>query len=100
MRNTLLGIGIITLLLSVGCASSQRSAEAGCGMCIYNMKGVRGCKLAVKIDGTAYLVDGAGIDDLGDAHAPDGICNTSRKVIVDGKIENNRFAATMIKLDR
>ena len=100
MRNALLGIGVVTLLLSVGCVSSQRSAEAGCAMCIYNMKDVRGCKLAVKVDGKAYLVDGAGIDDLGDAHADDGICITARKVIVDGKVEGDRFVAKMIKLAR
>ena len=100
MRNALLGIGVVTLLLSVGCVSSQRSTEAGCATCIYNMKGVRGCKLAVKVDGTPYLVDGVGINDLGDAHADDGLCNTSRKVIVDGRVEGDRFVAKMIKLAR
>ena len=32
--------------------------EIGCGMCIYGMDGVRQCKLAVKVDGKAYLLKG------------------------------------------
>ncbi|MHC4828544.1 MAG: CIA30 family protein [Planctomycetota bacterium] len=69
------------------------SAKAGCATCIFHMKGVEGCKLAVEIDGRHYLVEGSDIDDHGDAHAADGLCNTARSVKVKGKISGGRFVA-------
>ena len=70
----------------------------GCATCVFKMKGVTGCKLAVKTNGTPYLVSGIGIDDLGDAHAADGLCNAERKGVVEGQVEGDRFIATRIDL--
>ena len=105
---------ILTAHLLAGCAAESkkpsgdgsREAEtaprtnvvAGCATCIFDMPGVTGCKLAVKIDGAPYLVTGADMDDLGDAHAWDGLCNTARDAVVEGKIEGDRFVATHFKL--
>ena len=52
-------------------------AEAGWATGVFNMQGVAGCNLDVRIDGTAYLVNGSELDDHGDAHVPDGLCNTA-----------------------
>lgn len=102
---------IVTLFLLSGCktastdtpvakqqVSSARTVEAGCATCIFNMKDVKGCKLAVKIDGTPYLVLGSAIDDHGDAHAGDGLCNTARKAVVEGRVRVNRFVASRFEL--
>ncbi len=79
-------------------AASERTVEAGCATCIFDMEGVAGCKLAVKIDGKAYLVTGSDIDDHGDAHDQTGLCNSAREALVVGEIEGDRFAATSFKL--
>ena len=79
-------------------AASERTVEAGCATCIFDMEGVTGCKLAVKIDGKAYLVTGSEIDDHGDAHDATGLCNSSREALVVGEIEGDRFTATSFKL--
>ena len=65
-------------------------AEASCGSCKLNMKG-KGCFLAVRINGKNYFVEGAGIDDFGDAHDKDGFCNTIRKVTLQGEIKEENF---------
>lgn len=78
----------------------NRNVTAGCATCIFNMKGVTGCVLAVEIDGQHYLVKGkdSGIDDHGDAHADDGFCNASRKVTATGEIKDGIFVSKKLKL--
>jgi|GEM_PF-2421729 len=76
----------------------DRLVTAGCATCVFEMKNVTGCKLAVEIDGKHYLVQRAGIDDFGDAHAEDGLCNASRKAIVSGEIKDGVFVSTDFKL--
>ena len=67
--------------------------EAGCASCIFYMEGVRGCKLAVRIDGKPYLVTGADVD----AHGA-GLCSSAKKAKVVGKIEGDKFVATSFEL--
>jgi hypothetical protein len=76
---------------------SNKIVQASCGQCQFNMPG-KSCDLAVRIDGTAYFVDGTDIDKHGDAHAKDGFCQKVRKALVSGHIEGNRFKATSFKL--
>ena len=71
--------------------------EISCGECKFKMKG-KSCDLAIKIKGKTYFVDGASIDDFGDAHAQDGFCKAIRKAEAQGKIVNGRFKATYLKL--
>ena len=73
-------------------------AEASCGQCNFNLKSTKGCCLAVRLDNKAYFIDGANIDDFGDAHAQDGFCNSIRKVAIKGKIIAGRFKAKSFKL--
>ncbi len=71
--------------------------EASCGKCNFGMKSDE-CSLAVRINGKAYEVEGASIDEFGDAHAKNGFCNAVRKANVQGEIKNNKFVATYFKL--
>ena len=117
MRYGILVAGLFVAVLSSGCkpvqesssiqtiappseaaATDTKSVEAGCATCVYNMEGVSGCKLAVKIDGKHYLVTGSDIDDHGDAHAPDGLCHVARRAQASGVIEGDRFVATEFRL--
>jgi Family of unknown function (DUF6370) len=87
------------LMLLTGCAlTGPRKAVAGCATCIFHMKDVTGCKLAVKIDGKPYLVAGSDIDDHGNAHAADGLCNAARDAIVEGKVQDGQFVAKKIEV--
>jgi Family of unknown function (DUF6370) len=74
-----------------------RDVEIGCALCIYRMPGVNDCVLAAKVDERALLVDGSGIDDHGDAHAADGLCNTARKVRAVGVVQGDRFVVTHLR---
>jgi hypothetical protein len=105
MRSFLLAL---TILFSGVAASAQKTTvtkkitkptivEAGCGECMFHMKS-KGCSLAVKIDGKSYFVDGTSLDDLGDAHGDDGMCNVVRKAEVTGSVVNDRFVSTSFKL--
>jgi len=76
---------------------TKQTVEIACGECQFKMKG-KNCDLAIRIDGKPYFVDGKGIDDFGDAHDQHGFCNAISKAEVTGKIVNNRFKATSIKL--
>jgi len=95
---------IISVLLLVVCFSinaqdqpKAKIVEVSCGLCQFGMK-ANGCDLAVRIDGKTYFVDGTKIDEHGDAHAEDGLCNMVRKAEVVGEIKNNRFVVTSFKL--
>ncbi len=74
-------------------AAAARTVEAGCATCIFNMEGVRGCKLAVRIDGEPYLVTGADVD----AHGA-GLCSSAKEAKVVGQIEGDKFVATSFEL--
>lgn len=111
MKTMLSWLGVIGLLITSGCASGSDSArgtekveksilvDAGCGQCLLGLKGEKkGCDLAVRIDSKSYFVDGFKMDDLGDAHAKDGMCNAVRQAKVTGEIANGRFVASSFTL--
>jgi hypothetical protein len=75
----------------------SRIVEAACGQCQFAMPGI-GCDLAVRIDGEDYFVDGTGIDDHGDAHGNEGLCNAVRNARVSGEVRNGRFVSTAFEL--
>lgn len=70
---------------------------ASCGQCQFGMDG-NGCDLAVRIDGKTYFVDGTSIDDHGDAHGDDGLCNCIRQAKITGEIKDGRLVATTIQI--
>lgn len=71
--------------------------EASCGSCNFGMK-TKGCSLAVRIDGKAYLVEGTTLDDHGDPHESDGLCEVIRKAEVQGELAADRFKAIYFKV--
>lgn len=73
------------------------TTEAACGKCKFGLPG-KTCELAVRMDGKAWYVDGAGIDDFGDAHANDGLCNAIRKADVQGELVKDKFRVSYFKL--
>ena len=52
----------------------------------------------MRFDGNAYYVTGSSIDDHGDAHAADGLCNVVRPAEAIGRIEDRTFVAERIVL--
>ncbi len=73
------------------------SVEASCGKCKFGLPG-KNCELAVRTGMDAYYVQGASIDDFGDAHDKDGFCNAIRKAEVQGEVVNDQFRVTYFKL--
>ena len=78
-------------------AINNRVIEASCGQCQLGLPGT-GCDLAILVEGNAYYVDGSGIDDHGDAHGKDGLCNVIRKARTTGTIVDGRFNAEMLEV--
>jgi hypothetical protein len=93
---------ICSLFLFVVCCKSdakKQIVELSCGQCQFGLESQEGCDLAVRINNQAYFVDGAEIDDFGDAHDKDtGFCEAIRKAEVTGELSNNRFEITSVKL--
>lgn len=67
----------------------DRFVDASCGQCQLDLPG-SGCDLAIAFDGSAYYVIGSHIDDHGDAHGPDGLCNAVRRARVTGRLVDGR----------
>jgi Family of unknown function (DUF6370) len=78
-------------------ALTEEIVEAACGECQFGMEG-KSCDLAIRHSSGDFFVDGSSIDDHGNAHSEDGLCNCKRKAKVTGTIENGRFVAKSIKL--
>lgn len=92
---------ILSLIFIISCSKNKevtQIAEVSCGQCQFDLKSQEGCDLAVRIDGIPYFVDGANIDDFGDAHDKNkGFCEVIRKAEVTGLIVDNRFQLNNIK---
>ena len=80
--------------------SIDQVVEAACGKCKFGMSGKLGCKLAVRIDGDSYFVDGTNIHEHGDEHADDGFCMVIRSANVKGKIIDGRFKSESFTLTK
>lgn len=93
---------IVFIFVLFGCNSkkeNQQIATISCGQCQFGLTSQEGCDLAVKIDNKAYFVDGAHIDDFGDAHEINkGFCETVRKATISGEIIGNRYKTSSIQL--
>lgn len=76
---------------------SEMVIEVSCGQCQFGM-GESGCDLAVRINGKSYWVVGSNIDDHGDAHAEDGMCNAIRKAMASGTVKEDKFIVESLVL--
>ena len=77
--------------------STTTVVEASCGQCNFDLSG-DGCDLAIRAGGKTYFVDGATMDELGDAHSADGLCNAIRSAKVTGQVKDGRFLAKSFDL--
>ncbi len=68
--------------------------EVACAYCQFEMDGIESCELAIRHEGKTYLVADRTIDDFGDPHAPNGLCNCIRKVKVSGQVLAGEFVAS------
>lgn len=105
----LLAITLASCVFLVGCRNDAPTndaanpnpptvVDAACGQCLLDLKDKKGCDLAVRLGDKSYFVDGFAMNELGDAHADDGMCNTVRKAKVTGEIVNDRFVASCFEL--
>ena len=97
MKNLLF---ICVLLICLACKTEEKqTVELSCGQCQFGLTSEDGCNLAARIDGKAYFVDGAKIDDFGDAHDKGkGFCEVIRKAEVTGTVEGDRFKVTSVNM--
>jgi hypothetical protein len=95
-------IVFLSLLILASCSNKKeikQVAAISCGQCQFELDSKAGCSLAVKFDDKAYFVEGFDINDFGDAHdKTTGFCEVIRKGEIIGKIENDKFVASSIKL--
>ena len=76
----------------------NKTVEASCAQCKFNVKEPRGCDLSIRLDGKVYFVDGTNLDAHGDAHDEDGFCNAIRQAKVSGTISGNRIKVSQFEL--
>jgi len=100
---------LLTLLCFglASCSSSPKATPAielkrqtvtvGCGMCIYQLPNSNGCYWAAEVDGQHFVVQGD-LPKNHENHAPDGMCNMSRRAVIDGTLEGNRLFAKRFEL--
>ncbi len=79
-------------------SSEDGSATAACARCVLGMEGVPDCRLAVQMGNRRYLVQGSGIDDHGDAHAKEGLCNVARRAVVRGAVAGDRIVIDEMRI--
>lgn len=91
---------ILVLIISSACSTSEKqTVELSCGQCQFGLTTQEGCDLAIRIDNKAYFVDGADIDDFGDAHDENtGFCEVIITAEVSGEVVDNRFKVNTITL--
>ena len=73
---------------------------ASCGMCNFGMKNQKSCSLAIQISEQSYSVKGTGMEDQGDPHAKDGLCNAVRVASVAGTVKDGLFLAESFELQK
>jgi len=99
MKNIIIAFILVLVTACANPKSEKQIVELSCGQCQFGLTSEKGCDLAVRIDNKAYFVDGADIDDFGDAHDEEnGFCEVIRKGEVDGEIVDNRFKVSTIKM--
>ena len=99
MKNVFL---VCVFFLVVSCAkktNNKQMVELSCGQCQLGITSQKGCDLAVRIEGESYFVDGADINEFGDAHDENtGFCEVIRKAEIEGEIIDHRMKVSSVKL--
>ena len=101
-------LSVCTAICLVGCSKSAKTGtqdvqmgvledetvEVGCGKCVYHMDKVKGCDLAVVIDGHPMLFTGYEID-MGEAH----LCSGAKEAVVSGTVEGDVVVLTEVVIE-
>ena len=100
MKNFILVLSILSISISTYAQKKDKTYKvlASCGQCQFKMDSKTGCDLAIQVAGKKYWVEGSGIEDHGDAHAPEGFCNAVRKAKIKGTFKDDKFYATSFVL--
>ncbi len=91
------GDGRDEALLGEGTKLENEVVDISCGECQFDLPG-DGCDLAIRYRGKAMYVSGSNIDDHGDAHAEDGLCNAIRRARVTGIVRNGKLVVDKIEV--
>ena len=75
-------------------ALTDERVEVGCGMCIYEMPGVEGCKTAAMVAGQPVLLLGVGAE----AHSL-GLCNGAKNAVVTASVEDGQLVASKMEIE-
>lgn len=70
-----------------------QEVSVGCGSCIYEMDGVKGCELAAKVGDKPYLVTGVDFDTHGS-----GLCTSESTAKITGTVNEKGISATSVEL--
>jgi hypothetical protein len=100
MKRLILILGIVFFCNNTYAQEKEKTYKvlASCGQCQLGMNSQTGCDLAIQMAGKKYWVDGTGISDHGDQHAPDGFCMAVRKAEVTGTIKGDRIKVSSLVL--
>jgi len=78
---------------AVAASGTAQTLEAACATCVYKMPGVKGCALAVQVEGKPMLVSGVpqpGHDS--------GLCEHAQQAEITGQVEGEKFVAASFHL--
>ena len=100
MKNLVLIVSILLISSNINAQKKEKTYKvlASCGTCNFDMNSETGCALAIQYGGKKYWVDGSAINDHGDEHAADGLCEKIRKAEVKGSFNEQRFSTTSFVL--
>lgn len=73
--------------------SAAHVYSVGCGSCIYDVKGAKGCPSYIKVNGKALPLTG-----IKTSFHKLGLCGKEGKAKVDGKVVDGKFVATSFEL--
>ena len=76
---------------------TNETVEAGCGWCQYGAMGNSGCYWTIQWKGDMLVVQGD-IPQDHQNHAPDGMCNVKRQVVVSGRVKSGQIYAKKFEL--
>ncbi len=99
MQNLLSACVLLLIMACANLETEKQIVELSCGQCQFGLTSQKGCDLAVRIDGESYFVDGADIDEFGDAHDEEiGFCEVVRMAEVEGEVIDDRFIVKYVKM--
>ena len=93
----LLMITILSGAFITGCSHRATQTldvyEVGCGSCIFDVAGAKGCPSYIKVDGKAIPLVGLKLS----FHSL-GLCANEAKAKVEGDVKDGKFQATSFKI--